>query len=152
MRIAIRYKTNKDDAGILVNDAFMKILLNIENFSRNNSLEAWIKRITINVAIDDYRKNKKYLSETLLIDTMEYQNTFIFEEFEDEEEINLDKILEKIDELLPKAVKIVFYLKNKDGLSHKQISEKLGITYETSKSYIKHANRILRLNKKEIVS
>lgn len=150
MRIAVRYKNNKDDAGILVNDAFMKILKNIETYDRNKSLEAWIKRITINVAIDDYRKNKKYNTETMLIDTLEYQNTFVVEEIEKDD--NLDIVLKKIDELLPKAVKVVFYLKIKDGFSHKEIAEKLGITVETSKSYIKHANRIFKLNKKKILS
>ena len=59
MSVAFRYKKNEEDAAALSNDAFLKILTNIKKYNSNRPFAAWIRRIAINTAIDDYRKNKK---------------------------------------------------------------------------------------------
>jgi RNA polymerase sigma-70 factor (ECF subfamily) len=60
MGICFRYTVNKEDAEELLNQAFLKILLNLDKYNQDISFIAWIKRVAINVVIDDYRKNKKY--------------------------------------------------------------------------------------------
>jgi RNA polymerase sigma factor (sigma-70 family) len=59
MSVAFRYKKNEEDAAALANEAFLKILTNIAKYNSISPFEAWIRRIAINTAIDDYRKNKK---------------------------------------------------------------------------------------------
>ena len=59
MSVAIRYKNNEEDAKSLAISAFLKILTNIENYNPKIPFEAWIRRISINNAIDDFRKNQK---------------------------------------------------------------------------------------------
>ena len=59
MSVAFRYKKNEEDAAALSNDAFLKILTNIKKYNSKSPFAAWIRRIAINTAIDDYRKNKK---------------------------------------------------------------------------------------------
>ena len=46
--------------------------------------------------------------------------------------------------LLPKATNVVFNLFAIDGFSHKEISEKLGITTNTSKWHVKEARKKLK--------
>ena len=150
MRVAIRYKKNKDDAAILVNDSFLKILLNISKYDKKKPLEPWLRRIAINIAIDDYRKNKKYHDTIYQIDTDLYKNTFVTDVPIDSE-MNFENMLDVINKLLPKATKIVFYLKNIDGFSHKEIAEKLGISIETSKWHIKQARKRLNINKHKLI-
>jgi len=151
MRVAIRYKKNKDDAAILVNDSFLKILQNISKYSLDKPLEPWIRRIIINVTIDDFRKNKKYKETFDQVDSSLYQNTFSNNTPIDVN-MNFEDMLDVINKILPKATKIVFYLKNIDGFSHKEIAEKLGISIETSKWHVKQAKKILLLNKNKLVS
>ena len=151
MRVAIRYKNNKDDAAVLVNDSFLKILQNIAKYDLEKPLEPWLRRITINSAIDDFRKNKKYLATIEKTDTAQYENTFKTNTAIDEK-LNFEDLLDVINKLLPKATKVVFLLKNIDGFSHKEIGEKLEISTETSKWHIKNANKLLRLNKDKLSS
>ena len=151
MRVAIRYKKNKDDAAGLVNDSFLKILLNIENYSLDKPLEPWLRRIAINTAIDDFRKNKKYKETIEQVDTDLYQNTFKTE-VEIDEDMNLEDMLDTIKEILPKATAVVFFLKNIDGYSHKEIAEKLEISIETSKWHIKQARKMLKLNEHKLIN
>lgn len=149
MRVAIRYKKNKDDAAILVNESFLKILQNIEKYDLKKPLEPWLRRIIINLAIDDFRKNKKYLETIKKTDTSLYENTFKTDTAIDEQ-MNFKDMLDIINKLLPKGTKVVFFLKSIDGYSHKEIAEKLKISIETSKWHIKNANKILRLNKDKL--
>jgi len=151
MRVAIRYKKNEDDAAALVNDAFLKILINIENYSLDKPLEPWLKRIIINVTIDDFRKNKSYTEMIESVDTQEYENTYKSDSLLDEEMI-FEDMLDVINKILPKATRVVFFLKKVDGYSHKEISDKLKITVETSKWHIKNAKKLLTIHKHKLVS
>ena len=58
LSICMRYKNNQEDGVSILNDAFLKILTNIESLDPNIPFEAWAKRITINCCINDYRKNR----------------------------------------------------------------------------------------------
>jgi len=149
MSISIKYKMNRNDAKSLVNDSFIKILQNIKKYSIKEPLKPWVARITTNTAIDDYRKNKKHREN--LSKTEIHENSFkTYTELDTN--INLEDLLKKIDSILPKSTKLVFYLKNIDGLSHKEISKKLEITIETSKWHIKKANRLLKLKKSILIN
>ena len=47
MGSALRYKRNVDDAAALVNESFLKVLVNIKKYDTNKPFEAWIRRIVI---------------------------------------------------------------------------------------------------------
>ena len=58
MKICLRYQKDNDSAKDLVNQAFLKICSNIDQFNGSAPFEQWMKRVTINMCIDEYRKNK----------------------------------------------------------------------------------------------
>jgi len=60
MSVALRYKNSEDDAAYLANEGFIKVLSNIDKINSSKSIVPWMKRIMVNTAIDDFRKNKKY--------------------------------------------------------------------------------------------
>ena len=141
MSVAYRYKKNEEDAAALSNDAFLKILTNIKKYNSNNPFEAWIRRIAINTAIDDYRKNKKREEMFEAADSFEGIEKVTYNEIDNQietEELN-DMLLE-----LPKATRVVFNLFAIDGYSHKEITEELGIGLETSKWHMKEARKRLK--------
>lgn len=143
MGAALRYKKNKEDASALVNEAFLKVLTNIDKYDRKKPLEAWLRRIVINCAIDEFRaskKNRELFGETApehenLESSASYNEAI--ESFEIEE-------IEQLLANLPKATYLVFNLYALDGYSHKEVSEQLGITVETSKWHVKQARKKLR--------
>jgi len=141
MSVAFRYKKNEEDAAALSNDAFLKILTNIKKYNSNRPFAAWIRRIAINTAIDDYRKNKKREEMFEAEDNFEGLEEVTYNAVDDTieaEELN-SMIL-----ALPKATRVVFNLFALDGYSHKEITEELGIGLETSKWHMKEARKRLK--------
>jgi len=141
MSVAYRYKKNEEDAAALSNDAFLKILTNIKKYNSKRPFAAWIRRIAINSAIDDYRKNKKREKMFEAEDNFEGLEEVAYNEVDytiESEELN-SMILS-----LPKATRVVFNLFAIDGYSHKEITEELGIGLETSKWHMKEARKRLK--------
>lgn len=136
--IALRYSSNDDSAGEILNDSFLKVFQNINKYDEKQVFKAWIRTITVNTAIDYYRKNSQ---------------TPFFEEFEDQQIIDIDKdvishisaeeILQLVRQLTP-AYRTVFSLYVIDGYTHKEIAEKLGIQEGTSKSNLQDARKKLQ--------
>ena len=60
MTLCMRYCKNRDDAEDVLQDAFVKIYLNLSSYKGDGSFEGWMKRIAINTAIKHYKKNLKF--------------------------------------------------------------------------------------------
>lgn len=139
MGVCLRYCKTGEEAREVLNDGFLKVFNKIESYDPSLSFRAWFKRILINTSIDHYRANSKhYQHYDLDTVTGHYQ----------EEETPLDKIsheelLKKV-QLLPPAYKMAFNLFVIDGLTHDEISKKLGISVGTSKSNVTRAREFLR--------
>ena len=54
--LSLKYCTNETEAEDNLHDAFLEIFTNIKNYKGNGSFEGWIKRITINKAINRYKQ------------------------------------------------------------------------------------------------
>jgi len=143
MSVTSRYKNNKEDAAFLANDAFLKVVSNLKKYDKKNPFEAWVRRITINVVTDDYRKNKKRIEMFDSVD--EYSH--------DIEDVSFNEIDKEMEEeevyqcllKLPPATRTVFSLFAIDGFSHKEICSELEISLETSKWHMKEARRRLKI-------
>lgn len=140
MGVAKRYKNNEEDRQTLVNNAFIKIVVNLSKYQDNN-FGGWLKRIIMNEVIDDYRKQKNY-NEFVNLD-YPIDNLHLIEHGTAEHIHSEEALLEMI-ETLPNATKHVFNLFAIDGFSHKEICDQLNITLETSKWHMKEARKRLR--------
>ena len=133
MSISYRYKNNKEDAVSIANNSFLKILTKIGSYNKTSPFEAWIRRIAINTAIDEYRKDKRNKEIIDYIDNYASNDDFSINEYDlklNAEELN-GMILK-----LPKATNHVFNLFAIDGYSHKEISKMLNISVNTSKWHV----------------
>lgn len=140
MSTAVRYKSNQEGQMTIVNNAFMKMLDNIEKFKVGTAFLSWTKRIVVNVAIDDFRSSKKYQN---MFDLNEEMVSDEVDEDDIDGNITSEELLRLINEL-PPATKVVFNLFAVDGLKNKEIAEELEITYETVKWHIKNARKEIR--------
>ncbi|WP_435261682.1 RNA polymerase sigma factor [Tenacibaculum sp. nBUS_03] len=135
--VSLKYCTNREEAQDNLQDSFIEILNNIKKFNNKGSFEGWMKRITINKAIDKYKKNIKSsasLQDIHLKDTIEIPPI---------NEIPLSIILKFIQEL-PDQYRLCFNLYELDNYSHKEISKMLSISEGTSKSNLFRAKKILK--------
>lgn len=142
MSVAYKYYRNEEDAAASVNLAFLKIFDNLDKYNFSTPIEAWMRRITINHIIDEFRKNKKH-KETFIDNLADNNEAESIELNEIETEIE-QEVVERVLHQLPNATKHVFCLYAIDGYSHKEISELLNITYETSKWHVKTARKKLK--------
>lgn len=134
--ICLKYATDHSSAQDTLQDAFITIFDKVGQYKFQGSFEGWIKRITINTALQKYRKQKVF--EIINEDQIEEIDVEI-----NEEEISLDYLL-KIIQQLPDRYRLVFNLYVLDGYPHKEIATMLGISTGTSKSNLARARNILK--------
>lgn len=134
--ICLKYSNDYPSAEDTLQDAFITIFDKINQYKHQGSFEGWIKRITINTALQKYRKQKVFdiVNEEQIEEVdVEIEN----------EEVSLDYLLHIIQQL-PDRYRLVFNLYVLDGYSHKEIAEMLSISIGTSKSNLARARNILK--------
>ena len=138
--MCLKYSRTYQDAQDTLQDSFLMIFKDIKKFKHKGSFEEWAKRVTINVALQKFRKKS-----ILKFDTIE-ENQLTEEEITvdvDEKNISLSFLLSLINELPPKY-QLVFNLYVLDGYSHQEISDLLNISTGTSKSNLFRARKLLQ--------
>lgn len=145
LSICERYAGNHDDAKDILNEGFLKIFREIYKYKpayedSMASFTGWLRKIMVYTSIDHYRKNKKHLlniqaDPTLLQIASTYETAI--------EKMSYEEILSAI-QLLSPAYRTVFNLFVIEGLSHIEISKKLGIAEGTSKSNLSKARMHLQ--------
>lgn len=134
--LCLKYCQNEAEAEDNLHDSFIEIFTNIKNYKGIGSFEGWMKRITINKAIDSYKK-----SFHLLPIKEDYAQETTIEEHE--LDFSLDYILSLVQEL-PHQYRLVFCLYELDDYSHKEIANMLSISESASKSNLHRAKVILK--------
>lgn len=134
--ICLKYSRHHAEAQDNLHDAFMTIFKKIGQYKNKGSFEGWLKRITINTALQRYR-DKGFL-ELVNENTIEDVAVDV-----NDENISLDFLLQCIQEL-PDRYRLVFNLYVLDGYSHKEVAELLNISTGTTKSNLSRARLILK--------
>jgi RNA polymerase sigma-70 factor (ECF subfamily) len=137
--ITRRYRKNEEEHKTLVNNAFMKIIQNLDKY-QDIRFFSWIKRIITNEIIDDFRRSKNYHTFYQHDATIE-GNDGVHPEAEYElNQAHLNEMLLQLSE----STRVVFNLFVVDGYSHREIGELLGISEQTSKWHTKVARKKLK--------
>ncbi len=138
MGVCLRYANNEDDALDILHEGFIKVYKNISKYQLGTSLNAWIRRIMVNTAIDYYRKSVRRRTEDIEQAYDIYSN-----EADAISQCTEKEILEAVQKLSP-AYRTVFNLYVIEGYSHKEIADILGITESTSRSNLVKARGNLK--------
>lgn len=136
--ICLRYTSDDQDADEILNDSFLKVLSHINLYDSAQPFKSWVRKITVNTAIDHYRKMLREVEKDS-IDNLQIAETDV----NIIERISAEEILAMVRRLSP-AYRMVFSMFVLDGYSHKEIAEMLGIQEGTSKSNLQDARRKLQ--------
>ncbi|PTB96931.1 RNA polymerase subunit sigma [Marivirga lumbricoides] len=138
-----RYAIAREDADDIFQEAFINIYSSLKKTNDEiQSLDAWIRRVTVNTAINYYHKHKKY-TDNLSIE-------YVYEESHNQDyenilsKLSMQELLKLISDL-PIGCKLVFNLYTIEGYSHKEIAEKLNVSEGTSKSQLSRAKNLMKL-------
>jgi RNA polymerase sigma factor (sigma-70 family) len=147
MAVCMRYAKDRDEAKDLLQEGFIKVFSNLENYGNNGSFEGWIRRIMVNTAIDSYRKEKRSLLDvnSEMVDRFGNEDESYDEDDNNDDYLSIspEMVMQEVQNLSP-AYKAVFNLYVIEGFPHKEIAEKLGISEGSSKSNLSKAKRNLK--------
>lgn len=141
--VAVRMTADESLSKDIIQESFIKVFSKLDRFQGNSSLGAWIKRITINTAIDQLRLTTKFRTEPI-----EYVYDQQEETVDDQTELNVKRIHQAIKEL-PEKCRVIFNLYQMEGYKHAEIAEWLNISESTSKSQYVRAKKLLRISLKK---
>tara|TARA_R110001592_G_scaffold63124_4_gene193308 strand:- start:441 stop:935 length:495 start_codon:yes stop_codon:yes gene_type:complete len=136
--VCLKYSRNYEDAEDTLQDSFLTIFDKIKQYQNKGSFEGWLKRITINTALQKYRKKEPLYIESKEVESIDFEE----DDFEDSN-FDLNFLLELIQKL-PDRYRLIFNLYVLDDYSHKEIAEMLKISEGTSKSNLSRARQILK--------
>lgn len=129
----LRYAASDAEAEDMMQEAFIKIFRNMEKYKPTGSFEAWIKRVSINVAIEIYRRAKKivYIESYEEVREPSFNPQTIGK-------LDADQIHKLVNQL-PDGYRVIFNLYAVEGYTHVEIADMLGIAEGTSKSQFSRA-------------
>jgi RNA polymerase sigma-70 factor (ECF subfamily) len=139
---AVKMIPSKIDAEEIVQEVFVKLWLTKEAINPEKDFQSYLFSITKNLILDHLKSavNRKlyFIGELFQTDLLEENTAEDLISHEAQE-----KLLELIDEI-PERRREIFRLSRFEGLSYKQIAEKLHISENTVDSQIRNALAFLR--------
>jgi RNA polymerase sigma factor (sigma-70 family) len=147
--MCMRYTHTQQDAEEILQDGFLKIFRNIDQFKNEGSFEGWMKRIIVHTAVDYTRSKqaKKQLKVVYVKETIGEQAAAMDSYTDTVNNLAETKweleVLTKMLNQLSNQQRNVFNLFVIEGFGHKEIAEMLDISERSSQLYVQQARQKL---------
>lgn len=151
-RTAYAITLNKEESEDIVQEVFIKVFENIDEFKKGSLLSTWLHRITINHCLNWRRKwKRRFRKYHQPLDDVsdsgeEESKTEVFDDNTPEklyQKKEIEKIITDALKKLPEESRVVFVLKEIDGMSYDDIAEILNINRGTVSSRLHYARQRL---------
>ena len=150
-RIAQHITQNREDAEDVMQDAFLKAYEKLDQFQGNSKFYTWLVRIAVNESLMRLRKRRtgRMVSIDEDVETEEGSVPRDLADWSPDPEQNysqaeLAEILRKTVQGLPQGFRVVFVLRDVEGLSTEETAETLGLSVPAVKSRLLRARLQLR--------
>jgi RNA polymerase sigma-70 factor (ECF subfamily) len=154
-RLALRIIHNQSDAEEILQEVFVILLEKLDTFHEQSRFSTWLYRVAANASFMHLRaEKKKYKNEVSLEDYVSYDENGVLQGVEtkdwsdipDEKLIKKEtvEIIEKMVNELPGPYRIVFHLRDVEGLTNHEVAKILGISLPNVKSRVHRARLFLR--------
>lgn len=139
--VCLRILQHQAEAEDALQEAFIKVFNNIQQYRNESSIGSWIKQIVTNTCLNVLKKRKITFDE--LKDDVNESESVSENESENGNDYSV-KDIKKVIEELPQGYRVVFNLYMFEDFSHKQIAEMLEISESTAKTQLFKAKRKLK--------
>lgn len=143
--VCMRYAKNTEQAEDVLQDGFVKVFTKLSHYKGDGSFEGWIRRVIVNTALDQIRKNTKF-QDNIALDDVEYKLELKGNVLET---LAAEDLMVLINDM-PTGYKVVFNMFAIEGYSHKEIAKELKVSENTSKSQYSRARAYLKNKLEEI--
>ncbi len=151
--LAFNMTRNQMDAQDVTQEVLLSIYRKIDTFQGRSAFSSWVYRITLNASYMKLRNRKKeqYVSLDEFMPAFNnagFQNEKVTDWSENTESLLFSNetkgVIEKAVDQLPEKEKVVFILRDVDGLSTEKVGEILDLTVPAVKSRLHRARLFLR--------
>ncbi len=138
MVVAMRYSNSVHEAEDILQEGFVKVFQKINTLNDHSKVEAWIRKVIVNTALN-HSRSKLYMFPMVEV----HDDSFTTDRDFGIPSLEVKDLLQLI-QSLPDGCQIVFNMYAIEGFSHKEIAEELHISEGTSKSQLSRARMLLR--------
>jgi len=135
--LALRMLSDRHKAEDLAQDVFLQLHRNLVSIESDAHLSFWLRKVTINRAIDRLRREPKYEIVSL------QESLALVSEVRDDD-LLLQRLLRDLVGRLPPAPRAVVVLRYQEDLNPTEIARTLSMSINTVKSHLKRSLAILR--------
>jgi RNA polymerase sigma-70 factor, ECF subfamily len=153
-RTALRITHNPSDAEDVLQEVFTTLIEKLYAFRGESKLSTWVYRVTANESYIHHKTEEKYRNVASLEEYISYGEDGVLRGVEIKDwsdrpdEVLQSKeameIIEKAVNELPVAYRVIFHLRDVEGLTNHEISKILGLSLPNVKSRIHRARLYLR--------
>lgn len=151
-RLALKILGDTQDAEDVLQNTFLKALQNLPTFEGRSSLSTWLYRIAVNESLMLIRKRRPEVQVSAGDSDSEEDEDYLPVQFVDwttipEEAMLSSEAVTYLDQAiqrLPPKLRLVFLLRDVEGLSIRETSETLGLTETAVKTRLLRARLFLR--------
>jgi len=154
-KIGRSYGYNHEDTEDLMQEAYVNAFFNLQKFENRSSFKTWLTRIMLNLC---YQKKQKlsYKNEIIADDIQNEKSGIMFHHSTNNEKIAVNKelgrVLENAIHHIPEDYRIVFTLRELNGLSIAETAEALDISESNVKVRLNRAKGMLQKEIKKMYS
>ena len=148
--LAQRLTRNQEDAEEVLQDVFTTLFNKAKSFKFESAFSSWLYRITANTAFMKLRKRKQTVAISLEEVSPSVKESWVGER-SDQADLNficskhqLRDQLEKAIARLPEEYRVIFVLRDIDGLSNQEVGEILSLSIPAVKSRLHRSRLMLR--------
>lgn len=143
-RLAFRILGNEEEARDSVQESFIKIWQKIDSFDPSREFLPWMYRILVNTSTDRLRTLKRH---SMISIDMVSQKIGAF--LQNESDVPVDNhdlaiIIKGIADMLPEKQRLVFILRDIEGMSSGEVESITELTETSVKSNLYHARKKVR--------
>lgn len=150
--VAFRFLNNKADSEDIVQECFIRVWKNLKRYNSNYRFSTWIYKIVTNLCLDQYRRKKR--SYLVNIEDLSGIESIPASGETDAERMVINKEMKKlvsktVEKLSPKQ-KMVFILRDLEGLDIIEIVRIMNLSPGKIKSNLYYARKKLRQQLEQI--
>ncbi len=139
MPICMRYARRTEEAKDILQDSFTRAFTKLHSYTGKGPFIGWLKRVTLNTAINHYHANSDERTNLRLDDLAPHSAATADPHGEQAlSRLGAEELLALV-RALPPAYRMVFNLRVVEGWSHEEIARELGISIGASKSNLSRA-------------
>jgi len=153
-RLALRITHNPSDAEDVVQEVFITLVGKLNTFHEESKFSTWLHRVASNASFIHLRSEMKYKNNVALEDYTPYNEDGLLEGVEakdwsgrPDEILHGKEVMEIIENAvneLPEPYRIVFHLRDVEGLTNHEVAKILRLSLPNVKSRILRARLFLR--------